>query len=88
MTKGPASALDLEVSPVQGQIASAVLDLKGNRIKGQLSSGDTTLLFQILVEAGSLNLEKFRRLTITYSSVRYVVSRDESHVYIIQTRAG
>jgi hypothetical protein len=86
--ESPTPILDLEASPVQGQIASAVLDLKGNFVKGQLASSDASLLFQIMVEAGSLNLEKFRRLTVTFSSVRYVVSRDEANVYIVQTRAG
>jgi hypothetical protein len=74
---------------VQGQTASAVLDLKGNLVKGQqLASSDASLLFQIFVEAGSLNLEKFRRLSVTFSSVRFVVSRDETHIYIVQTRGG
>lgn len=82
-----APTLDLETSPVQGQIASAVLDLKGNFVKGQLASSDASLLYQILVEAGSLNLEKFRRLSVTISSVRYNVSRDQTHVYIVQTKA-
>jgi hypothetical protein len=79
--------LDLESSPVHGQIASAVLDLNGNVIKGKLPGDDAALLFQILVEAGSLNLERFRRLSVVYSGVRFVVSRDETHVYIVQTKA-
>jgi hypothetical protein len=81
-------SLDLEASPVQGQLASAVLDLRGNIVRGQLAPADTSTLFQMLVEAGSLSLEGFRRLTVTFPSVRYVVSRDETHVYIVQTRAG
>ena len=81
-------ALDLEASPVQGQLASAVLDLQGNIIRGQLAPQDTNTLFQMLVEAGGLPLEGFRRLTVTFPSVRYVVARDDAHVYIVQTRAG
>ena len=83
-----APSLDLDASPVQGQLASAVLDLRGNILRGQLAPSDANLLFQMLVEAGNLQLERFRRLTVTFSSVRYIVSRDETHVFIVQTRAG
>ncbi|CAB9496470.1 expressed unknown protein [Seminavis robusta] len=86
-------AVDLEASPVQGQLASAVLDLQGNMVRGQLSPPDADTLFRMLVEAGSLETTMegaggFRRLTVTFSSIRYVVARDEEHVYIVQTRAG
>jgi hypothetical protein len=82
-------AVDLEASPVQGQLASAVLDLQGNLIRGQLPAQDADTLFQMLVEAGALrNMEGgFRRLTVTCSTIRYVVARDEAHVYIVQARA-
>jgi hypothetical protein len=83
-----APPFDLEASPVQGQLASAVLDLNGNLVRGQLSPHDASLLFQMLAEVGSLGVENFRRLTVTFSSARYVVSRDENHVYMVQTRAG
>lgn len=86
--EGPTPAMDLEASPIQGQISSAVLDLAGETVKGKLADGDTALLFQILVEAGSMNLNTFRRLTVTLSATKYVVSRDENHVYIVQTTAG
>jgi hypothetical protein len=80
--------LDLETSPVPGQTAYAVLDLYGSMETGQMDAEDTAILNQILVEAGTLNLEKFRRVTVTFPSTRYVVSRDENHVYIVQTRRG
>jgi len=81
-------AIDLDTSPVQGQLASAVLDLQGNMIRGQLAPQDASTLFQMLVETGNLqSQDKFRRLTVTFPSIRYVMTRDESHVYIVQTRA-
>jgi hypothetical protein len=90
------SALDLEASPVQGQIASAVLDCNGTFLRGQLAPVDASLLFQMLVDAGSVLQQQnstathgeFRRLTVTCRTVRYVVARDDNHVYIVQTRAG
>ena len=86
--EAPAPILDLEASPVPSQLAFAVLDLKGSIIRGQLSSKDATLLFQMLVEAGSLHLEKFCKLSVTSSSTKYVVSRDETHVYVVKTSTG
>jgi hypothetical protein len=80
--------LDLEASPVPGQTAFAVLDLFGSMKSGQMVSEDASILFQILVEAGSLNLKKFRRVAVSFPSTRYVVSRDENHIYIVQTRRG
>lgn len=81
-------SLDLDASPVQGQLASAVLDLQGNIVRGQLAPPEASTLYQMLLEAGNLPLEAFRRLTVTFPSVRYVVTRDETHVYIVQTRSG
>jgi hypothetical protein len=85
-----APALDLETSPVQGQLASAVLDLEGHVVRGQLSPHDASILFQMLVETGNLKGidSSFRRMTVNFLSVRYVVARDEKNVYIVQTRAG
>ena len=89
MSANPLPAVDLESSPVQGQLASAVLDLEGNMIGGQLPAHDASTLFSMLSEAGSfLDLDGFRRLTVTFPSVRYVVARDETHVYIVQTKTG
>lgn len=75
--------LDLDDSTVQGQIASAVMDLKGNMVRGKMQ--DAPLLFEMLVEAGALSLTSFRRLTVCFPETRYVVSRDPTHVYIVQT---
>ena len=84
----PPPALDLEASPVQGQVASAVLDLQGRTVRGQISPHDTSILYQMLVEAGNLPeiCEDFSRMTVTFASVRYIVARDESHIYIVQTQ--
>lgn len=86
--------LDLEATPVPGQIASAVLTLQGEVIRGQLASNDVDLLFQMLMEVGAQESQEpdrtdsFRRLTVTFSKVRYVVARDDSHVYMVQTRVA
>lgn len=80
------SALDLEASAVQGQQASAVLDLQGNIIRGPLSEKDCSLLYQMMIEAGNLKLESFSRMTISFQSTRYIVARDVSHIYIVKVR--
>ena len=82
-----APSLDLDLSPIQGQLASAVVNLKGDVIRGTLPPEDARLLFQMLAETSTLN-KPVRRLTVTYPSVKYIVARDEAHVYIVQTRAG
>ena len=87
MTSVP-PAVDLEASPVQGQLASAVLDLQGNIVRGQLPPDEASTLYHMLVETANLELTGFRRLTVTFPSIRYVVARDEAHIYIVQTRAG
>lgn len=79
-------SLDLDALPVPGQLASAVLDQKGTLLKGKLSPHDASILYQMLVTCGSLPLERFRRLTVTFSTSRYVVSRDETHIYVVKTR--
>jgi len=99
----PPPVLDLEASPVPGQVASAVLDLssRGEVVRGSLPNpNDARTLYQMLVEVGNLtNLDGggggFKRMTVTLpgssssqSSTRYVVSLDETHVYIVQTRAS
>ena len=82
-------SVDLEASPVQGQLASAVLSVNGQLLRGPLAPHDASILYQMLVEAGNLkNLQhdNFTRLTVTFPSVRYVVARDEDHIFIVQTR--
>lgn len=80
--------LDLEASPVQGQLSSAVLDLQGNLLRGPLPQQEAVILYQMLVEAGNLNdMSDFSRLTVTFpTSVRYVITRDQKYIYIVQTR--
>jgi hypothetical protein len=95
-------ALDLEASPVAGQIGSAVLDLQGNvlstgtdhRSSNVLHPSALQRLYQMLLEVGSLQLPSFRRMTVAASnapttpdsSIRYIVSRDEACIYIIAQR--
>lgn len=80
-------SLDLETSPIPGQLASAVLNRNGEIIRSTLSHDDARLLFQMLAETSALQ-KPIRRLTVAYPTVKYVVARDESHVYIVQMRAG
>ena len=69
--------LNLEVSPIQDQIASAVLDLQGNVLtlttstnpNQTIDSTATNLLYQIFLEVGSLHLPSFRRITISSASL-------------------
>jgi hypothetical protein len=85
--------LDLEASPIQGQLASAVLDRQGNLVRGHVSTHDCSILYQMLVEAGSLpecsssSSGDFSRITVTFASVRYVVALDDTYIYIVQARA-
>ena len=83
-------ALDLEATPVQGQVASAVLDLQGHIVRGQLSTEhDAEILYKMLVEAGnlpSLQGGDFSRMTVTFPTTRYIVARDQAHIYIVQAR--
>ena len=80
---------DLEASPVQGQTASAVLDLQGQVVSRQhLPSSDAAILFQMLVQAAKVASEDFVRMTVTFNTVRYTVTRDAHFVYLVQTRAG
>ena len=88
--------LNFEAFPIKDQIASAVLDLHGNLVSTTSTSKqlmiDTTatkLLYQILLEVGSLHLPSFRRITLsssslnTDSSIRYIMTRDDAHIYIV-----
>jgi hypothetical protein len=132
--------LDLETTPIIGQVASAILDLQGNlmapctivtppattqpaitpslnphdesttTIRNSLSSSSSTVmdrttiqvLYQMFLEVGTLQLSSFRRMTVVSSSlhavaadsttattatnsynIRYIVSRDETNIYIV-----
>jgi hypothetical protein len=87
--------LDLEASPVAGQIGSAVLDLQGNVLGDPRSVLDPSALqhlYQMLLEVGSLQLSSFRRMTVASSSntapdsIQYIVSRDETCIYVVALR--
>lgn len=80
--------VDLENSPIPGQLGTAVMDLNGKMVRGgdQLSSENASILFRMLVEVGMLEEEGFRRLTVSFPLIRYVAARDSNHVYIVQTR--
>lgn len=82
----PMQSINLETSPVPGQSHCALLDLQGNCVHGDLSKHDASILYQMLVEVGSLNLQKFRRMTVSFSTGRYVLSRDENYVYVVKVR--
>jgi hypothetical protein len=96
--------LDLEASPIQGQVTSAIMDLQGNLVtktspeQRTLDTTTTKLLYQIFLEVGSLHLPSFRRITISSSSlsmnitgdtantdrsIRYILTRDETLIYIV-----
>ena len=91
--------LDLDASPVQGQMGWAVMDLQGRVLRNVgLSQQDTSLLFQILQESTPLvnnnsnnkNNDKkdgLQKLTISFSETKFLITRDETHVYLVQTRA-
>jgi hypothetical protein len=85
--------LNLEASPIEGQVGSAVLDLQGNVVATtsshhqSIDSAATKLLYQIFLEAGSLHLPSFRRITISASTanndIRYILTRDDAYIYIV-----
>ena len=100
--------LDLDSDPIHGQVANAVLDLKGHLVHdGQISTNDASILYKMLIETGSILLSgntattttddtrnnndnnnnvKFQRLTVNFPTSRYVVTRDENYIYIVQVR--
>lgn len=77
--------IDLETTPVPHQAHYAVMDLQGRVLRGDLEEKDSRLLFHILADVGALSIKKFRRLTVTLGSSRYVLTRDCQHVYAILT---
>ena len=82
----PPPALDLENSPVPGQLAAAVLDLQGTYLRGQaLSEHDAAILFEMFSQSSKVSSD-VQRLCVSFSGHRYVVTRDETHVFIVQAR--
>ena len=94
-------SFDPEASPIPGQQAWAILDLHGKLVRSSAdgsssnnSGGDTQppiladapTLYNMLVESTPLVASGLNRMTINFSSLRYVVARDEHHVYLVQTK--
>lgn len=82
-------AVDFEASPVQGQLGSTIMDLNGQVIRnsGLVSPTQASLLYKMLLEVGVLNEEgAFRRMTVSFQSTRYSVTRDQHYIYIVQTQ--
>jgi hypothetical protein len=83
-------ALDLDASPVPGQQASAVLTAAQGHVVlvGNLDAGAVTILWRLWVESAAVAADDgvIERLSVSYGGQRYVVTRDEQHVYMVQTR--
>lgn len=86
----PPPAVDFEATPVQGQLGSAIMDLNGQVVRnsGLLSTSQALLLYKMLLEVGMLEEDGagFKRMTVSFQSTRYSVTRDNSYVYIVQTQ--
>ena len=83
--------LDLDASPVPGQIGWAVLNQSGEilRKSSEFVEEDAPVLFQMLQESTSVidPSEGFQRLTVAFpGTCRFLVTLDEAHVYLVQTR--
>ena len=84
----PPMMLDLDASPIAGQIGWAVMDLDGQMIKSNsVKDKDISILFQMLQESAKIQGQQpLKRLTVTFPGVaRFLVTRDESHIYMVQT---
>jgi hypothetical protein len=81
--------LDLDASPISGQTGWAVLDFQGQVLKSNsFLDQDARLLFQMLQETAKQQEEWFR-LTVTFpGAARFLVTRDDTHVYMVQTRVA
>jgi len=83
--------LDLDASPISGQTGWAVLDLQGQVLKcNSFLDQDARLLFQMLQEtAKQQQQQEWFRLTVTFpGATRFLVTRDDTHVYMVQTRVA
>lgn len=79
----PAPIVDLETNPIPHQAKFSVLNLQGVVLKGDFPEKDALILFQMLADVGALSLQKFRRLSVSFGSSRYVVTRDSHHIYAV-----
>ncbi|KAL7580204.1 hypothetical protein ACA910_012952 [Epithemia clementina (nom. ined.)] len=91
--------VNLDEANLSDQVGSAVLDLNGNIVKdGGIHGHDACILFAMMQEAGQLKIkqkeggkgeeeeETIRRITVTLSDTRYILARDENHLYISQQK--
>mmetsp|Transcript_26103 Transcript_26103/g.38265 ORF Transcript_26103/g.38265 Transcript_26103/m.38265 type:complete len:94 (+) Transcript_26103:90-371(+) len=79
--------LDLEASPIQGQVGSAVMDLDGRILQcgGAMSDASAVILYKVMAEVGVLkHNEIIERITVAFEGMQYVVTRDQTYVYAIQ----
>ena len=92
---GQPASFDPETSPIPGQQAWAILDLHGTMVRSSASDGsdpapilkDAKTLYGMLVESTPLvSSDGLKRMTIHFSSIRYVVARDDHHIYLVQTK--
>lgn len=78
--------LDLDQTPIQGQTGWALLDLHGNVLvlSDGMTESNVSILYQMLLETSSLHESDFRKLTVSFSTSQYLVSRDEQYIYLVE----
>jgi hypothetical protein len=92
---------DLEAAPVPGQQAAAVLTLPGGHVVlgGSLAPHVVRILWHMWVESALVASSSsaatagitlsaapaVERLSVSYGGQRYVVTRDDQHLYMVQT---
>jgi len=87
-SQGPAPSLDLAANPAANQVAYCVMDLQGRTVKTSKESGDWKILFTMLQESAKWVAQSpFKRLSVNFAASRFLVSRDATHVYIVQTKS-
>lgn len=89
---GQPASFDPETSPIPGQQAWAILDLQGTLVRSSSAEApilqDAKTLYGMLVESTPLvsSRDGLKRMTINFANLRYVVARDDHHIYLIQTK--
>mmetsp|Transcript_23085 Transcript_23085/g.54560 ORF Transcript_23085/g.54560 Transcript_23085/m.54560 type:complete len:109 (-) Transcript_23085:338-664(-) len=93
---GRLASFDPETSPIPDQQAWAILDLHGTLVRSSADNNandlppivrDAKILYGMLVESTPLvSHEGLKRMTINFASLRYVIARDDHHIYLIQTK--
>jgi hypothetical protein len=83
--------LDLDTSPIPGQQSYVVLDLFGNLVKSSCKGSETlqkdySVLYQMLQETAAFSQQQVvKRISIVFDSLQYIIARDETHIYVVQT---